>query len=211
MMYRGALAACLVAGCGNVDDTGARPVTLVQASSPLMTDGIACTTPIATPPSYVLENSFYRAFTLADHEVTDGLVVRQVSFGVFLAAAGSGGTQPADVTIYAYDGDTGGSTLDATKLTRVAAADLDIPDTTSPTTVDVDIEAVIGAEVPALVVELHIGDGSADQHRLFIGTSDEGESAPAYLRSPACANPRPRPVGEVYPGHALVVAVAGDA
>ena len=184
---------------------------LTQTNSDDLSDGVACTGPNTVPrdAQYLLENSFYRAFALADYGLTTGFHVKSVSFGVFSASGGATAGQPADIAIYSYAGEPGG-TLDISKLSPLGTTAIQIRDTTTPMIIEAPLTVDVPATVSALVVELHVQDGRQPMYKLFVGINGRGERGPAYLRSPACGNTSPTPVGQVYPASALVLSIAGE-
>jgi hypothetical protein len=203
---------CALAACGEVASGAKGEVMLTQTNSAIVATGFACST--ATTPRYVSENSFYRSFALADYDVSGAFTVKKVSFGVFVAISGGPGLdQPADLSIYAYDGPVGGETIDLSKLTKQGQTmNILIHNSPSPVTIDIPMTAEIPSGTNAVVVELHVKDGRAAQHQFMIGTNGQGESFPGYQRAPGCTPADPVTIPAAgFPTQALVLSVLGDA
>ena len=137
------------------------------------------------------ENSWYRVFRLADANITGGLRVNAVTFGVQEATG-----QPAvQVKIGTYAGalTPQPSQLDTTLITPITSATFMVPNTTSaaPTTVTVPITANVPA-LSQMIVEVFVPDQLGTSRYFYLGGNSLGESKPSYLRAPGCATPQPR-------------------
>lgn len=203
----------VLAACGNVAAPASHEVTLSQTNSSAITDGIGCRT---NTTNYILENSFYRSFALADYGVTGAFKVTKVSFGVGSATSGSTSqTQPADITIYAYTGTVASANLDLSKLVKKGFTSLQIRNTatptSSPTVLDIPVDAQLAASDDNLVVELHVPDGTAAMNQMLFGVNRQGEMSSAYYRAPGCSHPDPVNLPAAGLGNfALVLSVTGD-
>jgi hypothetical protein len=218
------VAASALAACGSVShtmaddaavDTGsvdAGPIdrTLSQTNSESVTSGVGCRG--TAPSDFIKENNFYRAFTLADFGVTGAFQVTKVKFGVYSATSGGVPvmTQPAEISIYAYSGPVGTSTVDLSKLTKQGGAMIQIPDTATPTTIEIPIDATLPQGTAGLVLQFHVADGSAAMHRLLFGGNQQGERTPAFQYAPLCGQTAPVTLPAAGLGiHALVLQVTG--
>lgn len=204
----------VLAACSPVEPGGVKgEVHVTQTNSEIVANGLSCAS-TSTMPSQIAENSFYRAFTLTDHDIRGAFHVKKVSFGVFRATAGGGApSQPGDISIYAYDGDAGGETIDLAKLTKLGQTKgFNIPNAAMPTTFGLDMDIDVPAGTETVVVELHVRDGRAAMHHLLIGFNGQGERSPAYQRAPTCMFPNPVTVEAAgFPNRALVLSMLGDA
>jgi hypothetical protein len=193
-----------------IDSPAPREVTLSQALSMDVTDGLACENAMR-----VRENSFYRAFKLSDYAIAGALHLKMVTFGVYLATAGmSAGRQSVQIRIYTHAGVPDPSFLDTTKMSPVTVAgrDIDVLDSASPTVIDHAVSADIPAGTSAIVAELFVNDGVAAESRLLFGANTQGDRAPAYHR--AVCNPTAKPtaftVHDTFEPYALVLSLTGD-
>jgi hypothetical protein len=215
----GLLGSALVPGCGAVgsmsdDDGGASEITLSQTNSLTITQSVACT---SGPMQYITESSYYRAFKLSEHGVTGGFDITKVSFGIERTLSGNltAKSQPAEVSVYSYDGAVGGQTIDLTKVTLLPGAHLPITvhDTAAPMMLDIPLAATVPAAAAAVVLELHIPNGASDTTKnvFFIGATEVGaQTQPAYQRAPGCMEPTPVTIAATgFPGRFLIMQVTG--
>lgn len=184
-------------------------VTMSQTNSMDVTSGVGCR---RSPTNYIVENNYYRAFKLADYGVTGAFHVTKATFGV--SSAHAGGTsmmQPARISIFAYPGNVGGATIDLSMLTGHGEATVQVHDTTTGGAVDVPIDAQLPAGTSALVVQLHVDDGTTTMNQLMLGANQQGESTPAYQLAPLCGQTSPVSLPAAgLPNFALVLSVTGD-
>lgn len=158
------------------------PATISQSVSMNVTVGnsIAC-----AAGGVHSENSYYRAFTLAEYPALDSVqfMVQNVVIGVESADDGSGAGQPLSLRL--HKSTTNPPTL--ASLTLVSTTDFTIPDQSrSLLSLDVAIPPVLINATDILVVEILTPDGTADGHFFLIGSNPSGQSAPSYIRAPSC-------------------------
>lgn len=132
------------------------------------------------------DNSYWRTFTPAFWNHIGSFNVTGVRIGVEEAVAGTGGSQPITIRIYANSGGAfpgGTRTLIGTTNTTVANGALffqDIPVTAPAQPVSTEI-----------VVEVFTPDGQAAHNRFFIGSNNLGQIAPSYISAASCGAPNP--------------------
>jgi len=155
------------------------------------------------------ENSWYRAFKLADHNIAGAFNVTAVSFGIQEAT----GLPNVQVKVGTYSGAVtpAPAQLDTTLVTPLNAVTYAIPNTASTATTTVTVP--ITATVPAggtLLVEVFSPDLSGTGKYFYLGGNTTGETKPAYLRAPACSTTQPRTtVALGFPTANLVLSVNG--
>lgn len=158
------------------------------------------------------ENSWYRVFRLADHNIAGAFTVQRVTFYTDWAL-GTNGQQPGTVKVGTYAGTPDADTLDPTQITVLATQNITIPDADSTAGQPAPVVTDIAATVPAngtLIVEVSAPDGYANQHIFFIGVSEGGESKKGYIRSSGCtAVNTPTAVGTILPNKAVLIGVTG--
>lgn len=170
----------------------AQVITLTQSLSDVVQSGVtlACA---ETHAHY--ENSYYRVFT-----PTAPLRLQAVQFGLETA---QGGDQPLGVRLHALAGPL---TLANLTLLHAMTATVSNQELTRLT---VPVSAFVPAHQP-LAVELFVPDGIAANRLLYVGSNVLGETAPTYLRAPACGQAEPVPVAALGAGEAhLVLTVLG--
>ena len=190
-------------------DAGPIDVTLTQTTSSSVgsNNSIACGNPDGT----TAENSWYRVFRLADANITTGLRVVAVTFGV-QESLGMPGVQ-VKIGTYAGNLQPPPSQLDTGLISPLTAVTFNVPNTTS--TVPMAVTVPIIANVPALsqmVVEVFAPDLNGTSKYFYLGGNNAGESKPGYLRAPsgACATPQPRSTSVLgFPMSNLVISVSG--
>lgn len=192
-----------------VIDAGPIDVTLTQTTSGSVgaSNSIACGNPDGT----TAENSWYRIFRLADANITSGLRVSAVTFGV----QESQGMPAVQVKIGTYSGNVQPppSQLDAALISPITAVTFNVPNTasTAPTSVTVPIIANVPA-LSQLVVEVFAPNLNGTSMYFYLGGNSAGEAKPAYLRAPsgACATPQPKSTSALgFPMSHLVISVSG--
>ncbi|MBL9016982.1 MAG: hypothetical protein JNL83_22525 [Myxococcales bacterium] len=155
------------------------------------------------------ENSWYRVFKLADHNIVGGLHVTAVTFGVQEAS----GSPQVQVKIGTYSGNITPppATLDTGLITPLNAATFTVPNTVSTAATTVTVP--ISANVPALsqmIVEVFSPDFNNMGRYFYLGGNGGGESKPSYLRAPTCNETQPKTTTALgFPTSHLVITVAG--
>jgi hypothetical protein len=190
-------------------DAGPIDVTLTQTTSGAVgsNNSIACGNPDGT----TAENSWYRVFRLADANITGGLRVVAVTFGVQEAL----GSPAVQVKIGTYSGNIQPppSQLDIGLISPLTAVTFNVPNTTSTAPMAVTVPII--ANVPALsqmIVEVFSPDLNGTSKYFYLGGNSAGEAKPAYLRAPtgACATPQPKTTTVLgFPMSNLVISVSG--
>lgn len=160
------------------------------------------------------ENSWFRVFSLADAGVTRDLSVISVSIGVQDAA----GDPAIQVKLGTYAGtiQPAPTQLDTALIGPLASVTYNVPTITNaaPMTVNVPISTTVPAGAQ-LVVEVTAPDFSGTGKMFWIGGNTSGESAPSYIRAPACSVAQPQSVPVVAssaglsPAPNLVITVQG--
>src|SRR5688572_19837545 len=159
-------------------------VTLTQTTSGNVgsNNSIACGNPDGT----TAENSWYRVFRLADANITNGLRVVSVTFGV----QESVGMPAVQVKIGTYSGNVQPppSQLDIGLISPITAVTFNVPNTTSTAPMAVTVPII--ANVPALsqmIVEVFAPNLNATSKYFYLGGNNGGEAKPGYLRAPSGA------------------------
>jgi hypothetical protein len=186
-------------------DAPPQQITLSQTTSntPVTGDSFACHVSNITR-----ENSYYRVFTLADHNITTTLHVTQIDFGIQDASAGTGTKQAAQLKIGTYGVPPTGTTLDLMQVRPINSVSIQIPDGASRMTVP------ITGDIPpttSLIVELAIPDGTTTGigNIFFIGANTQGERKPGYLRAPNCGFSTPKSMTAIGGETDIVLTVTG--
>lgn len=150
------------------------------------------------------ESSWYRIFDLSAEGITSSFQVTQVAVGVEVADGGDDGVQPVEAVLHTLAGDLQGG--DA--LTTLATSPLEVADATAR------VEFPIAAEVPAgtpLVVEIRVPDGGETGDLFIIGANDDGQTAPGFIKAPACGDDDPRDIADIgRPDVHLIIEVTGQ-
>ena len=123
---------------------------------------------------------WYRAFPLADHQISGTLHVQKVTFGVRSAQ----GSPTLTVKLGTFSGTLDGATLSLSKITPLTSADVTVADSGTAL-----VDAPIAADVPAgsvLVVEIAQKDTSVDGALVEFGATTAAETHVSYLRAAAC-------------------------
>jgi len=165
-------------------DAAPNTATLTQSSSQvvLSANSVSC---VGDLTGYHADNSYYRVFDLADFNITAPFQVTSVEFGVEESASTSG-TQPVDVILHAL---ANGSSFTVADLVEIGRHDESLGDLVETThTVPVSATVPVGSQ---LVVEIFTPDGRTMGNTFFIGSNQDGESAPSYLRAADCGVTEP--------------------
>jgi len=190
-------------------DAGPVSVTLTQTTSDMVgsSNSIACGNPDGT----TAENSWYRIYRLADANITSGLRVVAVTFGV----QESIGMPAVQVKIGTYSGNIQPppSQLDIGLISPITAVTFMVPNTlsTAPTTVTVPIIANV-PPLSQMIVEVFAPNLNGTSKYVYLGGNSLGEAKPSYLRAPsgACATPQPKSTTVLgFPNSHLVINVSG--
>ncbi|MGB0384510.1 MAG: carboxypeptidase regulatory-like domain-containing protein [Ardenticatenaceae bacterium] len=150
------------------------------------------------------DNSYYRVFDLSgDFDVNEDFEVSSVEFGVQLAR-GAGGEQPVRVNLYTLDG-----SFVLANLTAIGSAEVNLPDQ-SLTIASVPVSGTVPAG-STLVVELFTPSGVADGNTFFVGSNNQGQTDPSYIRASFCGVSQPTNVTNIGAANMqLVMNVTGD-
>jgi hypothetical protein len=166
-------------------DAGPAAVTLSQSTS---MDIIADNSVACSLNSIHAENRYYRVFDLAGEGITTDLEISQVTVGIEVATAGSGGMQPIQVLLHTLPD---GETFVRANLDLINSVTVQVPDQSlSLLPVEIAATAPGGSK---LVVEVLTPDGEPAGHSLFIGSNGGGQSAPSYIAADSgnCNFPEP--------------------
>ena len=179
--------------------------TLSQSSSLTITadNSLACT---QTSTGFTAENSYYRAFRLADHGVNTAFTANRVDVAVENATSGSGGSQTVQVKLYTVAG-----AFPAGVLTQIAGQLVTVPNTTTGTTIPVTLSPPgIAPAGSTVVAEVYVPDGRAVGNTFFIGSNTASESGPSYIRAATCGSTNPVTFASTgNPGVHIVLTVTG--
>lgn len=152
-------------------------------------------------------NSYYRVFDLVgEFGITDPIQVDELSFGVE-QALGNGGTQLVIVRLYTLSGP-----FILANLTQLGSENLDVPDGATGTifTATFDPEITVPAN-SILVAEVFTPDGTASGNSFFIGSNADPETAPSYIRAPACGINQPTTTAAIgFPNMHIVLNVSAE-
>ncbi|MEZ4400793.1 MAG: hypothetical protein R3B06_12280 [Kofleriaceae bacterium] len=171
-----------------VDAPAVQTVTLSQSSSMAITalHTVACSNQTT---GFTAENSYYRAFRLADFGVTNAFTATRVDVGIE-QATGVGGSQSMQVKVYTVAG-----TFPAGVLTQIAGQLVTVPDSATNTVMQIPLApAGLAPAGSTVVVEAFIPDGRAIGNVLYLGSNAAAESGPTYLRAPDCGSTQPQPI-----------------
>lgn len=170
--------------------TAQAQITLTQSLDPVTVDdgGVACWD--STGGTYS-QNSFWRAYDLADFGVTGSFELSSVEYGQGSADDGK------EITLNIHTADN--IDLSVATLTLVATA---THISSSADDLSLISEAISGT-VPAgsiVVFEVSAGDSGVNVgETYFPGNNSAGENAPSYLSAADCGITSPTPVGDVVP------------
>ena len=145
------------------------------------------------------ENSYYRAYVLAEHGIASAFSISGVRVGVETTADDPSptdpaqATQPAAIRLYTYS-EAPGTALNLAAMTGIGSANVTFANGLAATLVDFPVTGTVPAG-GTLIVEVAIPDGDPDGDsygpHFFIGSNTAGETRSGYLRAPECgaANP----------------------
>jgi hypothetical protein len=180
------------------------PRTITHSQSQVITNNnsVACINAAAQHA----DNAYLREFTLTNFGISNAFAVSEVQFGVELAQAGSGGSQPIRVRLYRKNNPSGALTY--SNLTSIATANVNIPNQSlSRYTVPIAGTAPAGS---VLVVEVYTPNGQAAGHKFFIGSNSAGQTGPSYIAAATCGIPQPVTTGSIgSPNMHIVINVTG--
>ena len=168
------------------DASSVRTVTLSQSSSLVIAadNSLACT---QSATGFTAENSYYRAFHLADHGVSTEFAANRIDVAVESAVAGSGTSQAIEVRLYTVDG-----TFPSGVLTQIAAQMVTVPNATTGTILPVTLSPPGVAPAGSTVVaEVYVPDGRTIGNTFYVGSNAAAETGPSYIRSPDCGASTP--------------------
>ncbi|GAA1877931.1 carboxypeptidase regulatory-like domain-containing protein [Asanoa iriomotensis] len=143
------------------------------------------------------DNKYLRTFKLSDFGITGSFDVSQVQFGVETTTS----AQPLAVNLYSLVGD-----LRYANMTELGSTAVTVAADADGTIVTVPVEGSVPAG-GTLVVEVDVPAGGF----FFIGSNDEGQTAPSYIASNACSISEPTDTTDIdFPGMHLVMNVSGE-
>lgn len=179
--------------------------TLSQSSSNTITPNNTVTC-FNQASQFTRQNSFWRAYDLSTLGSSGTFTVSSVTFGIEVADAGTGTTQPVTINVYSNTGAAfpgGMRTLVGTATTTVADQTLTL------LTVNVTTVVPIGAG-RQLVLEVNSPDGVVTGNRFFIGSNAAPETAPSYISSTNCNITTPTTYAAIdFPEVHIVLNVTG--
>ena len=188
-----------------IDAPPVQTATLSQSSSLVIAadNSLACT---QTSTGFTSENSYYRAFRLADHGVTTAFTANRIDVAVENAVAGAGTSQTIQVKLYTVAG-----TFPAGVLTQIAGQVVTVPNTTTGTTIPVTLSPPgIAAAGSTVVAEVYVPDGRTVGNTFFIGSNTAAETGPSYIRAPDCSASNPVTFASTgNPGVHVILTVTG--
>lgn len=147
------------------------------------------------------DSSYYRVFNLPVFNLSDqDVYVSGVTLGVEAAQGDLLRGQPVQVRLHRLNG-----VFTRANLTLLGARDVWLSNQTL-THVTVPVSAVVAAN-SQLVVEVAVPEGVAVQRTFFMGANALGQTAPSYLRAPACGYPEPVSLSALDPSVQWVMTV----
>jgi hypothetical protein len=156
----------------------------------------------------IFDNTYYRAFDLSSFNITEDFVISAVEFGVEVVNTSSG-SYPITVRLYTTT-DVFPANFPGDDYTLLAEQTYDVPNQAQSI-----YSAAMAATVPLgsnLVVEIgYEGDPTGDA-LVYLGSNDNGETAPTYIVAPNCGVSSPETIQQVnndFAGHGLVLNIVG--
>jgi hypothetical protein len=174
-----ALAAALAAaGPGQTLFTLSQSVSSVPAA----TGSAACG---PTPLTYTVDNGYFRSYSLAG--IPGNVEIVSVSFGVQSVIANQPGGYPMAIRIFADP--TPATIAPYSGLVFRHLETFTLPSTGSPTVITRALTGIPPVFTPTetVVVEVFAADGAYTTSTFLIGQNSLGQSAPSYIRGPACS------------------------
>lgn len=154
------------------------------------------------------DNSYFRAFDLPTFGVNAPFVISDVTVGVE-TANGASGSQPVVLRLYAAPSGTAFPAAFPGSFTQIASQNV----TVNNQTVSL-LSIPVAATVPGdslLVVELFTPSGIAINNAFFIGSNNDGQTAPGYLAAPSCGISTPTNIATIgFPNMHIVMNVTGE-
>jgi hypothetical protein len=206
----GAEGLCRSAGetrsCSELPPDGAPPgaVTLRETANETVAPGmsIGCGDPTTL---VTRDNTWFRAFSLADFSITKPFHIDGVAFAV----ESSSQAVSLAVSVGTYTGTAFDDTLDMTTFTELASGSAAVPTTLSPHQYSV----ALSADVPAhgtFVVQIAAPDLNASSGKFRIGSTVGAETHPGYIQSTACGISTPETTALAgKPNAHLIISVTG--
>ena len=158
-------------------------------------------------PGGTPQQSFYRAFklsTFVNPKSAPYFEVDSVFFVVGLAASGSGGGQPINVNLYT----TSAIPPTLASLTFVSTTTVTVPDESDiGSTATFSVPPLFNVATDTLVVEIASPDGTMTNNFFAMAFTTASETAPSYVRAPACGTSEPTDTG-IY--EALFIGATGQ-
>ncbi|MBK6328303.1 MAG: carboxypeptidase regulatory-like domain-containing protein [Chloroflexi bacterium] len=149
------------------------------------------------------DNSYLRAFTLADFGIYADFTVSSVDIGIE-SASGAGGVQPVTVNLYTLNGPLVWANMTLIGTVNTAVSDQNL------TIINVPVTGVVPSG-GTLVVEVFTPDGSIAGNLLFVGSNNLGETAPTYLVAADCSITEPTDTTTIgFPDMQMVMNVTGE-
>ncbi len=183
---------------------GCGPVTLTQSVNAVPDGTFAgCYTDDAN--MYHGDNSYWRAFNLADALVFADFRVCAVDVGINSSQTPGAVGQNLTVNLYTNSG----CPFPEGTLTPIGTATVTVADQANPGNLFVPVLGFVEAR-SELVVEIHQDNGVAQMERLFVGGNQAGQTAPSYWSSAACGVPDPVDVATIAPLFHLTMSVIGN-
>lgn len=185
-----------------IDAPAIQTITLTQGPTTITaTNSVSC-----NAGGITAENSYYRAFRLADFGVNTAFTANRIDVGIESATAGIGTSQTIQVKLYTVSG-----AFPAGVLTQIAGQIATVNNTTTGTVVPVTLSPTGMAPAGATIVaEVFIPDGAATNNSIFIGSNTAAETGPSYIRAPDCGSTQPATLASLgFPAVHMVITVTG--
>lgn len=179
-------------------DAAPFPRTLHQTNDDAIAPGASAA---CQSGSHTAAETWYRAFQLSDYAISSSFHVTEVDIGVQSAQASSAITVEVDL----YTGSIGGSTIDLSRATYLASAQVTPPSTGM-------LAVPIAAAIPAggaIVVRVAAPD-MAGSSSFIIGSTTAGEAHPGYFAAPTCGISAPQTTVAVGASGQIVIDVKGE-
>lgn len=195
--------------------------SLTQSFSQSPTPGSAsCNS--GSPNFFHTDNSYWRAFNMAQYTNSGQYNVTSVTFAIETANATgisaspspgtptptpppTPGTQPVTVRLYT----NAGGAFPAGTRTQIASQQIFVANQTG-TLVTVPMSVVVPAGTSELVMEVFTPSGQVAGNEFFIGSNGLGELGPSYISATECAISTPATTGSIgFPNMQLIFDVNG--